>query len=275
MKDHSYPSSWSENSSEEAKQVESVPLISEKFDLIKPYAIPVVAVSIILFIFLTGIELIRLQYAPVKGYFIEGNKILSKQYILQQLRISDEDNFGDLDPYILTRRLQRVPWVKTVRVRRKAPNHLKVFLIERVPKAYFRSESKVFLVDEQGVVLPVIAKEGHSWNLPVITHKTLKIQAGDILALSGLNRAFQLMDVLKTSKVLPFNAISEIDISDPVNLRLITIPDGVLVNFGYDRFKEKVFNLYHSMPKISRIRKQVKSIDLRYIKKVIVEKKKK
>lgn len=201
---------------------------------------------------------------PLKTVRIYDNQSLSKEEIIQYLEITETETWFDLDPYQLSLRLKRHPWIKEAMVHRSFPLGLNVEIRERKPVAFLKAGDKVLLLDEERQVLQV--QPGNSvGNLPVIVlGATAKVKVGDKLDSATLRSAFGLMKLLKKSDVIPLAALSEINISDPLNIQIITIPDGITVKFGFKEFDKKLKKLKLAMKPLRQLRHKIKYIDLRH-----------
>lgn len=225
-------------------------------------------------IFLVGVVLFNLPhyfFQPANTIRIHGNHVLSAKHVNQLLDIDKDNTWFDLDPYILSLNLTKHPWVNKAIVHRTFPLSIDVFLTERVPIAYLKTKSGLFLLGNDCLVLKVLSPE-NGWDLPVIVNNQLKgIKIRDKLSKASLSNVLKLVELLKTDKTLPLGAVSEIHMSDPFNIELITMPYGIKIKMGYENFEQKLNKLHYFTPKFKELNKKIKYLDLRYHQGVVVK----
>jgi cell division protein FtsQ len=123
--------------------------------------------------------------------------------------------------------LQAVDWVKDASIARMWPNRLAVRLVERVPVAFVllpagsrASGSRYGLIDEDGVILPPAPDR---FGLPVLhgvrTSDSLEVRAHRVQIMRKL-----LHDLGDLGR-----EISEVDVSDPDNLKVTEPRDGHMI----------------------------------------------
>ncbi len=209
--------------------------------------------------------------SPPDTLNIQGNRILSADSIRQYLHLNEQRAWFSLDPYLMSIQLRKHAWIEKALVHRSLPLTIDVHVTERVPVAYLKTADKLFLLGEDFLVLKKFQSSG-SWDLPIIVNRSLSnIEPGDKLPPTELKRAFRLMATLKENKILPLGAISEIHITDPFNIVLVTSPDGIRIIIGFENFEKKLASLSHIMSEISTNRTRIKYIDLRNIRGVVVK----
>ena len=139
------------------------------------------------------------------------------------------------------RRLLAVNWVRDAAVSRIWPNRVEVVIREREPVAFVRlagrgGRSRVALIDEDGVILEQPPKS--QYQLPVLKgvdeKQTEPMRAVRVRRAMGLVRDFGPLA----------GAISEIDVSEPDNLRIAQSVDGngVTVMLGRERYRSRMEN---------------------------------
>ncbi len=204
---------------------------------------------------------------------IQGNKLLSEESILDFLAVDAQKSWYSLDPFDLSARLKQQSWIDLAMVHRNPGRGLNIKITERQPIAYLKSSNQLFLLGSDFLVLNTISSSG-KLDLPIIVDHNLKgIKAGDLIQKANLTRPFQLIELLKKNKTLPLDAISEIIITDPLNIKVVTIPEGIVVKFGYQGFEQKLANLHYALPHLNREGKRIKYIDLRQERGVVFKRK--
>jgi cell division protein FtsQ len=209
--------------------------------------------------------------SPPDTLNIQGNLVLTSDSIRQYLNLNEQQSWFSLDPYLMSIQLRKHPWIEKALVHRSPPLTVDVHITERVPIAFLKTAKKLFLLGEDYLVLKKFHSSG-SWDLPIIVNRSLRnIAPGDKLQPTELKRAFSLMATLKDNRILPLGAISEIHITDPFNIVLVTSPNGLRIIMGFENFEKKLASLSHIMPEISENQTRIKYIDLRNIRGVVVK----
>ena len=155
------------------------------------------------------------------------------------------------------RRLLAIDWVEDASVSRVWPDRLLVRIRERRPVAFVNLRSGPLLIDAQGVLLEPPA--GTRFPLPVLSGVSEEVpetrRAGQVRAMLGLLGA--LADKGRD--------VSEVNASDPANLRLIAQIGGraVELHMGDRNYSPRYANFLNHYPEIHRRSPAVKIFDLR------------
>jgi cell division protein FtsQ len=168
------------------------------------------------------------------------------------------------------KQLQQIPWVKTAAVMRFLPDHLRVDIQERTPAAFARIGSHISLIDADGVVMDLPVGSRRQYSFPVI------VGMGEAEPLSTraarMDIYTQLMEDLDSSGANYSQDISEVDLSDPEDVKvMVNDPSGaVLVHLGSENFLNR-YKIY--VTHVAEWRQQFQkldSVDLRYDRQIIV-----
>lgn len=101
-----------------------------------------------------SIALLHSSLFAARQVVIAGNLHTGRAQLLRVAGLSTEPPLVDVDPAAVARRLDRLPWVASVRVRVEWPSTVALAVVERVPVAAIaRSGGGYALVDETGRVL--------------------------------------------------------------------------------------------------------------------------
>jgi cell division protein FtsQ len=168
------------------------------------------------------------------------------------------------------KQLEQIPWVESASVMRFVPNRLKIEIRERAPVAFARVGSRIFLIDGSGVLmeLPVMSKKKFSF--PVVLGMSLaEPQSTRAARMKTYN---QLMTELDSGGAHYSQGLSEVDVSDPDDVKILTDDSGggVLIHLGSSNFLER-FRVYVSH--VQEWRRQfvrLDSVDLRYEHQIVV-----
>jgi cell division protein FtsQ len=153
--------------------------------------------------------------------------------------------------------LRAVDWIKDASVARVWPNRLLVSVRERTPVAFVTlSSTKFGLIDEDGVILPPVPDR---FALPVLQG----VRASDPVS----SRRDRVHRMLYLQRELGDTAakISEIDVSDPDNLKITQPNDGraVTLLLGDHNFSTRYRNFVNHYSEIQRRLPGAATLDLR------------
>lgn len=204
---------------------------------------------------------------------ITGNEILPEEEIIEYLNLKDLGLWHQVDPYLLSVRLNQHPWIETASVHRTTNHGISIQVHETKPVAYLKTKEQLYLLSPDCRILS--RKASNRWNdLPIIVQNHLgKIEPGSYLPKVELGKAFEILEILSKSDSLPKNAISEINITDPLNTVLVTIPYGINIKLGAGQYHSKLANLKSALPVLLKERGNIRYIDLRYQKAIVYKKK--
>ena len=172
------------------------------------------------------------------------------------------------------RQLEKIPWIEKATVMRVLPDQLRISVVERTPVALVRHGQQIGLVDANGVLLSMSASamSKHHYSFPVLTG----IDPGDPLGSRKARMAVYgrlISDLDSTGQHLS-QQISEIDLTNPEDARVVFMPDqgaDILAHFGDDQFLAR-YQRYKAH--INEWRQQyphLASVDLRYEQQVVLE----
>ena len=167
------------------------------------------------------------------------------------------------------KQLEQIPWVQSAAIMRLWPNRIKIVVTERTPVAFVEVNSRIEMIDANGVIMDMPANQGH-YSFPVI----LGITDNDPLSVRAARMKIytRFIQELDSGGAHYSADISDVDLSDPDDLRAtVTDPHGaVLVHLGSSNFLEH-FKVYVAHVQDWRAQFQhLESVDLRYDHQVIV-----
>ncbi len=203
----------------------------------------------------------ELEYFRLTDFELEGGRVLTLERVLQQMDIPEGASFWD-DPTGWSTRIGNHPLVRSVRLGRRLPRTLVIFLEERVPVA-FVATPVLEPVDRDGVVLPL---DPVVWrlDLPLLqgvepNTAALKVLAAEAARLAGTDPRFTAM-------------LSEMALDDRGDV-LVHLGDETVVfrfhpHLSARRLREGIAVLEHARER--RKNAVADMIDLRYEDQVVV-----
>ena len=210
------------------------------------------------------VRLTGLQYTSrheVEEILYQGGEVSSYDFPLEESR----------------HQIERLPWVKHVALKRSWPDRLWVHVEERSPVAFVRPLHSIAknqkatpqLIDNEGNFLDL--PEGSQFVFPVLTGVNQKIPKEENV--KRLQVYEDLLSALDATEPFYSPRISEIDLTDPRNVKVLTAFDGEMIELqmGEKNFRHRfeVFIEYFETWKNEFGR--VKSVDLRYKGVVVTE----
>jgi cell division protein FtsQ len=165
--------------------------------------------------------------------------------------------------------LEKIPWVESASVMRFVPNRLQIEIRERTPIAFARVGSRISLIDAGGTLMELPTGK-QKFSFPVI----VGMNAGEPHSTRAARMKIynQLLRELDSDGAHYSQALSEVDISDPDDVKVLTNDPGgaVLVHLGSSDFLSR-YKIYVSH--VLSWRQQfdkLESVDLRYEHQIIV-----
>jgi cell division protein FtsQ len=169
--------------------------------------------------------------------------------------------------------LEELPWVEHATVMRLLPNQLRVSVTERVPVAFVRAGNQIGLIDRSGVLLdmPPAMMADKRYSFPVVTGITAQQSAEERASRMQLYADF--MNALSSTGTTAASQISEVDLSDPEDVRVLLPSAGsdLLVHFGSEDFAGRWQRLEQKLPGWRQQYPRLAGVDLRYQRQTVLE----
>jgi cell division protein FtsQ len=169
--------------------------------------------------------------------------------------------------------LEELPWVEHATVMRLLPNQLRVSVTERVPVAFVRAGNQIGLIDRGGVLLdmPPAMMAAKRYSFPVVTGITAQQSADERASRMRLYADF--MNALNSTGTTAASQISEVDLSDPEDVRVLLPSAGsdLLVHFGSEDFAGRWQQLEQKLPGWRQQYPRLAGVDLRYQRQTVLE----
>lgn len=187
------------------------------------------------------------------------------------VRRNFQGNLLRLDLAQLRARLEREPWIRRAEIRRVLPETLIVQVEERVPSVVAEIGGELQLLDEEGVLLDRYGPGYDKIDVPVFSGlKGGTAEEYQVLQEQNSARVRTGVEVLKQLASGPpemTSAISEIDLSDESNVKLVLVDDTASVYLGdrdfFKRFQMFLTNLAQYQG-LKAEGKEVDVVDLRF-----------
>jgi cell division protein FtsQ len=169
------------------------------------------------------------------------------------------------------RRLEREAWVERAEVRRVLPSDLVIRIRERVPEVIFELSGELMLADRTGILLDRYGPKYGKLDLPVFKGMTGDDPAGyrahqqENSARIMLGR--KMLEELEAGSPAFVRNISEVDLSDPADVKLLLVDDTAEILLGDRDFLKRFLTLMANLAQYRELQAQyqeIASVDLRY-----------
>lgn len=147
---------------------------------------------------------------------ISGLRALTEDDIVHQAGLNTALNTLLLDPHTIEQKVASLPYVSECAVRREFPSRVFIDITERMPSAIFLYENHSFEIDRDGRLLRELDPLAPLY-LPLLSSDEVKAlpAEGEQLALPGVLKALELIDVYYSTSLKDRFKLSEIAVQDP------------------------------------------------------------
>jgi cell division protein FtsQ len=206
----------------------------------------------------------------------KGCKELDPEYLEIIVRDGFAGNLLRIDLDELRTRLEEEIWVEKAEIRRILPSRLNIYIKERVPCVIAELQGELVLTDKDGVFLDEYNPNYEKLDVPVF-RGLLGDSAEQYLLYEEENsrRVQQGMMVLSAlgehSSSYP-QMVSEIDLSDTSNIRLLLVDDNVEIQLGDRDFSKRFNKFILNKDKYEELKSEyedIVTVDLRFKDRII------
>ncbi len=200
-----------------------------------------------------------------------GCKELNTKHLESIVRRNFPANVLRINLRQLKNRLEKEPWVKRVEIRRVLPSGLIIYVQERTPAAIIEFRSELMLADQDGIMLGRYDPQYGKLDVPVF-RGVLGEDAENYRLYQEENSArirqgLQMLAEIESGSPQETRKISEVDISDPENLKVLLVDDTAEVYLGEKDYLKRFRALMDHMQQYQELKDQyteIESIDLRF-----------
>ena len=185
-------------------------------------------------------------------------------------------NILRIDLKQLRSRLEQEPWIRRVEVRRVLPSTLRIKVQERVPAVIAEIAGNLELLDNEGFLLDHYDTASGKMDAPVFTGlrgddaASYKVLQEDNS--SRVRIGVQVLAELAAGSPDFTRAISEVDISDPANIKVLLVDDTAEVFLGDRDFLRRFQMFMSNLPQYQDLKaqgKDIAAVDLRYDSQIV------
>ncbi|WP_028307446.1 cell division protein FtsQ/DivIB [Desulfitibacter alkalitolerans] len=187
----------------------------------------VIVLLLALFLFL----FIQSSFFNCKEAIIAGNEWLDKEYILENANVPIGNNLFYIDEKHIEDRLRVLPMIQEVKVEKRLPGTLYIYIKEREPASLVVAQEKFILVDIKGFYIQDVESIREFSNLPLITGLVLEenLPYGQKIDNKALKAALELSEQIWDENSIYFN---EINVSSGENDIWLYTNEGIMVKIG-------------------------------------------
>ena len=164
---------------------------------------------------------------------VENNKKISEQEIVNLSGLVKNENMFKTTNKKIKEGIKQNPYIEDVVITRELSGKVKLKVIERTPTYMIKFANGYAYINNQGYILEISEEALH---LPIITgFKTSseEIKAGNRLEVDDLKELENVIRIMETAKNTSIaDIITEIDISNSNNYKLVIASEGKTVQFG-------------------------------------------
>jgi cell division septal protein FtsQ len=194
---------------------------------------------------------------------VSGNGRLSTSDVLDVLGGLRGENivFADLGAW--RRRLLASPWVRDAAFRRALPSRVEVVVSEREPIAIGRIFGELYLVDDRGAVIDQYGPQYGDLDLPIVDGLASQQAGGTMVDPVRADLAVRLITSLQSDPGVA-GVVSQVDVSDVHNAKVILNGDAALIYLGRDRFLTRMQTYLQLASALRQRVPEIDYVDLRF-----------
>jgi cell division protein FtsQ len=203
---------------------------------------------------------------------IQGLENLSENTVLAQLKPLIGQNILHANYGDRMRALLEIPWVKSVEFLRFWPSTLSVVITERQPVGFALINDTVRLIDREGIPLATSADMPQKFDFPIMRGLVAENTTDDhVINQIRIGRYVDLLQKLDADQSGYSKDTSEVDVSDPDDLKILLKDDPIVIHMGKEDYLDR-FKLY--LANIKRLKQEypsIDSVDLRFKDRIIIK----
>jgi cell division septal protein FtsQ len=206
----------------------------------------------------------RARMLRVDRILVQGTDRLSPGDVLAILTGLQGESLLWTDLDVWRRRLLASSWVRDAALRRSLPSTVEVLISERQPIGIGRISGDMYLVDDRGVIIDQYGPQHAQFDLPIIDG--LSASPGEGGTMTDAARADLAARVIASIKSKPVIArrVSQIDVTDEHNARVILTGDPAVIQLGDDQFLARIESYTQLASALRERVSEIDYVDLRF-----------
>jgi cell division protein FtsQ len=185
------------------------------------------------------------------------------------IRRNFPSNILRIDLHRLKTRLEKETWIKRVEIQRILPSDLVINIQERSPSAILEINGELMLADSDGTLLDTYDPVYGKLDSPVMKGFLGKDAEGfrhnREENAARIRQALDMIAEIESESLSDAGRISEIDVSDPANLKIMLVDDYAEINLGEKDFSKRFRKLMENLSVYQEVKNnnEIDSVDLR------------
>ena len=206
----------------------------------------------------------------VERIVVHGNERLSKGDVMAVLAGLRGESLVWTNLDVWRRRLLASPWVRDAELRRSLPSTVEVAISERQPVGIGRINSDMYLVDDRGIIIDQYGPQYTELDLPIVDG--LSASPNDSPTMTDEARADLAARVIAAVNAKPSVArrLSQIDVTDAHNAKVILSGDPVVLQLGDDQFLPRLESYLQLASALHQRVDAIDYVDLRFDDRIYV-----
>jgi cell division septal protein FtsQ len=207
----------------------------------------------------------------VRTVTVYGCKEIKPRHLESIVRQDFPPNILRIDLQRLRKRLEKVPWVKHAEIRRVLPSDLIIYIQERTPSVIVEVHGELMLADSEGIMLGKYHPSYGKLDVPVFRGVLGEdAESYDMYQEENsarIRQGLQMLAEIESGSPQETRRISEVDISDRENLKVLLLDDTAEVYLGEKDYLKRFHSLMENMKQYQELKDQyseIESIDLRF-----------
>ncbi|MBP1691633.1 MAG: Cell division protein FtsQ [Bacteroidetes bacterium] len=171
----------------------------------------------------------------------------------------------------LRNRLEKEIWCRRVEIRRVLPSELVIYVQERVPSVVLEINGELMIADEDGVLLDKYDPRYGKLDVPVFKgfsgNNADGYRQNQAENAERIQTGLRMLADLETGSTAFTRGISEVDLSDKDDVRMILVDDTAEIHLGDRDFLKRLRKLMDNMGRYRELKAQgyeIATIELRF-----------
>ncbi len=221
----------------------------------------VIIVMLSIYIFATTSKRFNLRQVAFYGY-----KKLNPKQLEKVIRQDFPANILRLDLRRLKERLQKETWVRQVEIRRILPSDLIIYVQERIPSVILEMNGELMVADRDGTVLDKYEPRYGKLDMPVFKGvlgedpENYRMYQEENTA--RISRALIMLSEIESGCPAYVRNISEVDISDRNNLKILLVDDTTEIYLGEKDYRKRFCTLMSNLSQYRELKNKYHDIPL-------------
>lgn len=236
------------------------------------YAVIVgLVLMIVAFVAYRGTEAVmHARVLQIDRLVVTGNERVPSATVLEAVEGLKGQNLMWTDLEAWRGRLLQSPWVRDAALRRSLPSTVEIAVSERLPAIIARLDGRLFLVDDQGIIIDHFGPRYAGFDLPIVDGVSASRPGPGVQADHA--RAALAARVVASLRGNPEVAkrVSQIDVADPHNAHVTLTGDPAVLHLGDEQFQQRVESYLQLADRLRESVPDIEYVDLRFGSRVFV-----